>query len=174
MSVITMSRYRTMVSAAVIAVVLLAASGCGGSGDPQAEARTYIKEKSHVINVGRVDYEHVAALVVLLGKSGGESGTVVNEIAKVAQEAHNELDNIRSELFKSGGDEKLSSATLELQEGANELKNAMGAMVAYTGNPNPATLAHFTTQLEAAKGKWNEGVEAIWRIAGESGAMTLK
>jgi hypothetical protein len=45
--------------------------------------------------------------------------------------------------------------------------------VAYTGNPNPATLAHFTTQLEAAKAKWNQGVDEIWTIAGEHGAYRL-
>jgi hypothetical protein len=159
----------------VIAVIAAIAGGKSGSSvSTQTEAREYIKQKSAMINDGRVDYEHVAALVVLLGKSGGESETVVDELAKVAQEAHDELDNIRSELFKSGGNEKVSSATLELQEGANELKNAMGALVAYTGSPNPATLAHFTTQLEAAKGKWNEGANEIWHLANESGVMTLK
>jgi pyrroloquinoline quinone (PQQ) biosynthesis protein C len=159
----------------VVVIVIAVASGSGGKGSsPEKEAREYISQKSHVINYGRVDYEHVEALVGLATKAGNESSTVIDELAKVAQEAHNEIEGFRQELFKSGGNEKLSTATLELQEGANELKNAMGGLVAYTGNPNPATLAHFTTQLEAAKSKWNGGAEAIWGIAKESGAMTLK
>lgn len=163
----------------VVAIIIaVAASGGGGgkgsSSSPEKEARDYISKNGHNINVGRVQYEHVALLIGLLSKSGSESETVVNELAKVAQEAHNEIDSFRDELFKSDGDKKLSEATLELSEGANELKNAMGTMVAYTGNPNPATLAHLTTQLQAAKAKWNEGVEHIWEIAGERGAYRLK
>lgn len=159
----------------VLVIVIAVASGSGGKGSsPEKEAREYISQKSHVIDYGRVDYEHVEALVGLASKAGSESGTVIDELAKVAQEAHNEIDGFRQELFKPEGNKKLSEATFELSEGANELKNAMGGLVAYTGNPNPATLAHFSTQLEAAKGKWNEGVEAIWGIAKESGAMTLK
>jgi hypothetical protein len=170
-------------NAAGLAVLLLIAiagtSGCGESessnpATAEKEAREYISQKGHNINVGRVDYEHVALLVGLASKAGGESTTVIDELAKVAQEAHNEIDSFREELFKTDGNRKLKEATFELSEGANELKNAMGGLVAYTGNPNPATLAHFSTQLEAAKGKWNEGVDQIWTIAGEHGAYRLK
>jgi hypothetical protein len=159
----------------VVVIIIAVAAGSGGkSASPEKEAQEYISQKSHTINIGRVDYEHVEALVGLASKAGNETTTVVDELAKVAQEAHNEIDGFRQELFKSGGNEKLSDATLQLSEGANELKNAMGAIVAYTGNPNPATLAHVSTQLETAKSKWNEGAEEIWHIANESGAMTLK
>ncbi len=167
----------------VIAIIIAVATTGGGSksgsgsssGSTQAEARAYIHEKAHTINFGRVDYEHVKALVALLTNAGteGEDTEVLNEVAKVAQEAHDDIDNFRQELFKSG-EGKLSDATLQLSEGANELKNAMGALVAYTGNPNPATLAHFSTQLDAAKAKWNQGVDEIWEIAGEHGAYRLK
>jgi hypothetical protein len=146
------------------------------SSSPQKEAREYINQKGTAINIGRVNYEHVAGIVALLkqAEAEGKSSEVINELAKTAQEAHNQVDEIRAGLYKVGGDQKLSEATLTLQEGANELKNAMGALVAYTGSPNPATLAHFSTQLEAAKTKWNEGAEAVWALAKESGAMTLR
>jgi hypothetical protein len=144
------------------------------NSSPQTEAREYIQQKGHVINLGRVDYEHVAALVALAGKAGNESGLVMNELAKVAQESHDQIDGFREELFKTGGDQKLGEATLQLSEGANELKNSMGALVAYTGNPNPATLAHFTVQLDAAQSKWNQGVDGVWGIAHEHGALRLE
>jgi hypothetical protein len=163
----------------VVAIVIaVATSGGGGkSSNPanaQKEAREYIGQKGHNINVGRVDYEHVKLLVGLGTNAENGSGTIINELAKVAQEAHNEIDGFREELFKTDGDKKLQQATFELSEGANELKNAMGALVAYAGNPNPATLAHLSTQLDAAKAKWNEGVDEIWTIAGEHGAYRLK
>jgi len=164
--------------AAIVVVVVIIIAVAGGSGgkasSPQKEAGEYITQKGHIINIGRVDYEHVAALVGLAGKSGNEIGTVTDELAKVAQEAHNEIGDFREELIKTSGNEKLTDATVELSEGANELKNAMGAIVAYTGNPNPATLAHVSTQLEAAKDKWNTGVDEIWTIAGEHGAYRLQ
>lgn len=116
----------------VVVIVIAVASSSGGKGSsPEKEAHEYISQKSHVINDGRVDYEHVEALVGLASKAGNESGTVIDELAKVAQEAHNELEGFRQELFKTGGNEKLSDATLQLSEGANELKNAMGGLVAY-------------------------------------------
>jgi hypothetical protein len=152
---------------------LMVLVGCGGaSGTPEQQAREYISKHGHNINVGRVDYEHVALLIGLAGKGGGEEA--INEVAKVAQEAHNELDSVREELFDSEASEKLKNASLELSEGANELKNAMGAIVAYAGSPNPASLAHATTQMQSAKSKWNTAVDEIWTIAGEHGAYRLK
>lgn len=157
-----------------IIVIVAAVSSGGSKSSPEKEAQSYISSKSHIINIGRVDYEHVAVLIGLASKPGGESEEVVNEIAKVAQEAHNEVDGIREELFDSEAGEKLKTATFELSEGANELKNAMGAIVAYTGNPNPASLAHATVQMQTAKSKWNTGVDEIWELAHEHGAMRLK
>jgi hypothetical protein len=44
----------------VVAIVIAVASSSGGKGSsPEKEAHEYISQKSHVINDGRVDYEHV-------------------------------------------------------------------------------------------------------------------
>ena len=68
-----------------------------------------------------------------------------------------------------------TSATLEVElfTAANDLKNAMGAVASYTGNPNPATLAHFTTQYQNAVGEWDDSVKTIWGIAAESNPPTV-
>ena len=42
---------------------------------------------------------------------------------------------------------------------ADDMKNAMGALVAYTGDPNPATLAQFTTKYGRARDEWNTGIK---------------
>jgi hypothetical protein len=156
----------------VIAVIAIAEGG-GKSSSPQAEARSYIKDNNFQINKVRASVETIEGEVGLIIKNHGGSETEINELAKNAQSAHNGIDEVRSELYKVGGNNELSSATLIMQEGANELKNAMGALVAYTGNPNPASLAHLSTQLESGKNKWNEGAETVWRIAGESGVPKL-
>jgi hypothetical protein len=155
-------------------------AGCGSSessssgslSGAQSEAQAYITGKEHTINLGRVDYEHVVALAALAEKHS--STEVIDEIAKVAQEAHDQIDGFREELFKTEGDKKLSEATFALSEAAGELKNAMGALVAYTGNPNPATLAHFGVQVQGAQGKWNQAVDEIWEIAHEHNAPRLE
>jgi hypothetical protein len=153
---------RRCLTAAII-IVIAGLAGCGkSSSSPEQEARSYISSKGHAINTGRVDYEHVGALVGL------------GEIGKAAQQAHNQIDGFRRELFDKEASEKLKHATFELSEGANELKNAMGALVAYTRRPNPAAVERLTTHMQAARSKWNAGAEEIWHIANESGAMTLK
>jgi len=42
----------------------------------------------------------------------------------------------------------------------------MGALVAYTGNPNPATLAQFATAYQNAVTEWNQSLRAVWSAAG--------
>lgn len=165
-------------AAAALLGLALFASGCGNtepgsSGSAEEQARAYIAAKEHTINLGRVDYEHVVALVAL-AETDGESSMIVDEIAKVAQEAHDQIDNFREELFKTGGDKHLSEATFRLSEGANELKNSMGALVAYSGNPNPATLAHFSTQVDTAIIQWDRAVDEVWETAHEHGAPRLE
>jgi hypothetical protein len=46
-------------------------------------------------------------------------------------------------------------------------------MVAYTGNPIPATLARLSSQFENAKSEWNEGARTVWSIAAESSRPTV-
>lgn len=90
----------------------------------------------------------------------------VDKLAQYAQQAHDNLDGIRSDFALTNQDSgTLGNAELSAFSGANDLKNSMGALVAYTGNPNPATLASFTTQYNKARAEWNSGVKTIWRIA---------
>jgi hypothetical protein len=144
----------------------------GGSG-VEGEAKSYITSKR--LQIGRIDAT-AQTILVLLGqaiKNGGNEHEV-SELATAAQKAHDQIDEERHELFRPEGNEQLGQATLEVEEGANELKNSMGALVAYTGNPNPATLAHVNVQFEHAKSKWDEGVTTIWSLAHESKAPTLE
>lgn len=157
----------------VVIVVIAVAAGSGGKSSPEKEAREYIKEKTFQIDKVRASVEDVEVVLGGVIKNNGGSTTEIDELASDAEKAHDGINEVRNELYKLGGNEELSNATLALQEGANELKNAMGALVAYTGNPNPASLAHLNSQYEKGKEKWNEGAEKVWSIAKESGAPKL-
>jgi hypothetical protein len=132
---------------------------------PKAEkdARSYIV--AHGGDAYRVEANiaTVQLSVGILQKQATQSN--LNQVAVSSQTAHDNLDNIRNNFTGSYGSDALGNAQLEVFGAANDLKNAMGALVAYTGNPNPATLAHFTTQYQMAVGEWNDGVRIIWRLA---------
>lgn len=97
----------------------------------------------------------------------------VDQFAQLAQQAHDSIDGVRDD-FATGDDSgALENAEAEMFDAANGLKNSMGAVVAYTGNPNPATLASFTTQYQPATAEWNDGVRKLWRLAHEPKPPTL-
>ena len=82
----------------------------------------------------------------------------VTQLAQVAQEAHDKLNTYRYEIaIDSSG-----AAGTDLFQAANDLKNSMGALVAYTGKPNPATLGSFNTQYSKAVDEWNTAVGEVY------------
>jgi hypothetical protein len=139
--------------------------------ESQKEALAYLKDHEATINRVAAEVGAVHAAVEKAAKS--ESEADLNEVAKLAQEAHNNLDAARTELASGEPEGKVGEAALEVFSSTNGLKNSMGALVAYTGNPNPATLAHFTTQFQPAANEWNTGVMEIWRLAGKSNPPIL-
>jgi hypothetical protein len=162
----------------VLVMILVAVSG--GQKTPKANSSSAVQKKPDSpsdtealawIKEHRVEAEEVQSIVqsvqAAVGKAMKEgSAGNLDEVATVAQEAHNKVNELR-EGFNAADDsnEVDASASVEVMEGANELKNSMGALVEYTGNPNPATLAHFTTQYNSGKEKWNEGVSTLWERA---------
>ena len=154
----------------VIVAVIAAVSG-GSSRTPKQSAQGYIKSMSNDINRVQASVQDVQLAVALVSKSATTDN--VNQLAQVAQQAHDGIDSIRTDFATSDTSGNLGNAEVELFTAANDLKNAMGAVVAYTGNPNPATLAHFTTQYQNAVSEWDDGVKTVWSIAGESNPPTV-
>jgi zinc-ribbon domain len=146
----------------------------GSQAAPQSEkeARTWIKEHREDAKRVAVNLEVVEIDVGELQKE--ETPAKVDELAQSAQKAHNNIDEVRQEFATGSYSGEVEKAAVQVFTSANSLKNAMGALVAYTGNPNPATLAHFTTQYTPAKEEWDEGITSIWRLARESSAPTLE
>lgn len=138
----------------------------------ETDARGYIKALGADANRVQASVAAVQVGVIELQKAATQAN--LDQVAQLAQQAHDNLDGVRQDFAQTttqSGD--LGNAQLEVFTAANDLKNAMGALVAYTGNPNPATLAHFTTAYQAARSEWNDGVSTIWRVARLEKAPTL-
>jgi hypothetical protein len=133
---------------------------------PQSEkdARAWITDLGVDANKVQANLSVVQIAVGLAIKNSSVSN--VDKLAQYAQQAHDNLDSIRQDFANTNTDSgAVGDAELAAFSGANDLKNSMGALVAYTGDPNPATLASFTTQYKKARGEWNYGVRTIWRMA---------
>lgn len=152
-------------------VVGIVVAGCGASGTPRHQARSYIRSMHRDMNTVQASVESVVVGINLVAKD--PSIADINEFAGLAQQAHDSIDAIRKEFATTDTSGKLGNAELELFSAANDLKNAMGAVVAYEGNPNAATLAHFTDQYQQARGEWNQGVTEVWRLARERKPLTI-
>jgi hypothetical protein len=133
---------------------------------PQAEkdARAWINDL--VVDADKVQ-ANLSVVQIAVGLAiRSSSVSNVDKLAQYAQQAHDNLDSIRQDFANTNTDSgALGNAELAAFSGANDLKNSMGALVAYTGDPNPASLASFTTQYQKARGEWNYGVRTIWRMA---------
>lgn len=156
-----------------------AASHPAAQSAPRPSVPASEKEARAWINEHRVDAEHVAALIALVQitlheaekHEAGESS--LDAVAQAAQGAHDQINEVRSDFASGETSGALEHAALEVFTAANELKNAMGAMVAYTGNPNPATLAHFTSQYTPAREEWDHGITTIWSLAHQHHPPTI-
>jgi hypothetical protein len=140
--------------------------------DEVKNARAYIKEHAHDINAAQVSVQAVQVAVALVQKD--PSFEAMTGLAGIAQDSHDRLDDIRNN-FALGDtyDGALGDAQAEVFGAVNELKNSMGAIVAYTGDPNPASLAHFRSEYQPAVAGWNHGIQTIWRLARKHKAPTV-
>jgi hypothetical protein len=132
------------------------------AGIPQAEAQA----RAYILSHGGDGYR-VQANILNVELAVGEAQrsatqASVGQLAQAAQTAHDNIDAIRTD-FTCTDSGTLGDAEGNVLVGANDLKNAMGALVAYTGSPNAATLAQFNNDYENAKSEWNSGVRIIWR-----------
>jgi uncharacterized protein (DUF305 family) len=140
----------------------------------QAAARRYITTTHRDWNTIQVSVQSVqVALDILRQHPKQVNLATVDQLAQLAQQSHDSIDGVRDD-FATGDDSgALENAEADMFDAANGLKNSMGAVVAYTGNPNPATLASFTSQYQGAEAEWNGGVRKVWRLAHKPKPPTL-
>ena len=111
--------------------------------------------------------------VYLASKSPTQNN--VDQLAQIAQQARDNIDSLRSEfaLTVTSRSGKLQDDENLVSMAADDLSSAMRLLVDYTGTPNPATLAQFTTQYTSARSEWNMAVRGIWRLAREKKPPTV-
>ncbi len=138
-----------------------------------AKAVAYIDKLKQDTGVVQASVEVVQISLGQAIHSSSSQGDI-DQVAQQAQQAHDQIDGLRDDFAQTNETNgELGNAETEVFTAANDLKNAMGALVAYTGSPNPATLAHFTTQYQNARSEWNHGVRAIWRAANQHHAPAI-
>jgi pyruvate/2-oxoglutarate dehydrogenase complex dihydrolipoamide acyltransferase (E2) component len=169
----TASHHATAARPASTASHPTAPAGHRSAGVPasEKEARAWISEHGSDAQRVQASFQVVQIEIGTLEKAGGEAA--VNEVAQSAQSAHDEINEVRNDFATTETSGPVGTAAVEVFTAANELKNAMGAMVAYTGNPNPATLAHFTSQYAPSRGEWDHGITTIWRLARQHNPPTI-
>jgi hypothetical protein len=154
-----------------VGVIVISAATRGQHHDEKPDAQSYIRSMGQDPSRVQRSVQAVQAAIGHAIRSPTEGNAT--RLAGAAQQAHDEINSIRASFATSNTSGSLGHAEVEVFTAANALKNAMGAVVAYTGNPNPATLAHMTSQYRTAVGEWNQGISTIWRIAQERGAPTV-
>jgi hypothetical protein len=160
------------VGALLVAIVIVVVAG--GSNPKPASAPAPVETRRDLARGWIVRHggdgfrvRAVIANVILEVGAFKRSPTQVNldRLATVAQQAHDDLDAIRANFATATDGGALGNAELDMFSGANDLKNAMGALVAEAGAPNAATVAHFNTSYAHAVKEWNGGARTIWHIA---------
>jgi hypothetical protein len=158
---------------AVIIAIVVAVSGGGKSQTPKQQAAAYIKSANQDLGTVQASVQTVLITMGLAIKSSTQSN--VDQLAQSAQTAHDTVDNTCNDMATKGsiGSSGLPGAETDLFGACQELRDAMSAIVGYTGNPNPATLAQLNTKFTTGRSDWNEAVRSIYQTAGESHPPTI-
>lgn len=166
-----MSRRATAIALVVLVALVLVAHGHGKHKTPGETAAAYVTIYGSYARQVEATVAAMQVEISLLQRGGTDAE--LNQLAVDAQTAHDDLDGLRQQFPGDGGSDEVAIAETNVFDGSNDLKNSMGAIVTYTGAPNPATLASLTTQYRRAVAEWNGGVRVIWRLAGATKAPVV-
>jgi hypothetical protein len=149
-------------AAALLALVL---AGCGSSS-MQSDASSFIAE--HQQQAVRVKQGALAADGALAGLANPPTAAQLGALARSAQQGHDLIAHAHDEWVtaEGGAEEILSSAEIEADDGANEMRDALAGLVAYAARPDAGTLARYAAQLRTGREKWDEAVRQIWHLGG--------
>jgi ABC-type transporter Mla subunit MlaD len=151
-----------VIAVAIIAIVV----ALSGHKSVAQQASSYIA--AHGSDISGVQASVQAVQVDIKANSS------IDQLAQDAQQAHDNIDSVRDDFaLNTTMSGALGNDETEVFGAANDLKNAMGALVTYTGNSNPATLAKFKSQYQNAAGEWNDGISGIWSLAGKTNPPTI-
>ena len=179
------SRKGMLLGAVLVAATLLV--GCSSASpattaDSTGTSSSISKQAVRFVQTVRTDATDIQTDVVapeagvrlLADDPSNVNQAAIDELATMAQQGHDDLANRKDAIAAAtDGTGQIQTLEAEAYAGANDLKNALGALVAYTGNPNAATLAQFTSQFQTGQSEWNDAVTQLWQDAGATKPPTV-
>jgi hypothetical protein len=110
------------------------------------------------------DYEIKVGLDILHNDPTG--------LAQDARAAHDVFMNAKTDIIAAGNNvsdnDRLGGAELQMDDAINELKNGMGAVVAFAENPNAGTLGAANSKLDQGITDWDQAATVLWTMAGRA------
>jgi hypothetical protein len=145
------------------AMATVAIAGCGGSGNPASEAKTYVRTISP--DAAQVQADEIKVGLDILHND-------LTGLAQDAQTAHDDFANDKIDIIGAGsnvGDNsRLGNAEYQMEDAINELKNGMGAVVAFAENPSAGTLGAAGSKLDQGVTDWDQAATVLWTMAGRA------
>ncbi len=149
----------------IIAIVAVASSKPSKSHAASSTDAPKLKTvNSHLVYDSQIVAATIQNVEIPLGEYI-QNGTAANaeNLARVADEAHTRLTNMKDTIAVDGNDHASLAVAGELYGAVNDLKNSMGAIGTFLANPNPTTVASFTNQFDTAVNEWNTAVADLYK-----------
>jgi hypothetical protein len=143
----------------VLSIAVLAVAGILGACNGGVNDADYVSSHQTDFNTVTNGIANIQTEIGLI--ASGSTAVDVNQLATDAQQLHDTLGTIHTDMASFDSSD---GATLAFTA-SGELRDAMDALVNYTGDPNPKSLAGFTTQYQTAVGDWNAALTALWSSA---------
>jgi hypothetical protein len=146
-------------------------AGCASSS-AQLGATAFLNE--HVAAAARAAAATKAVEAEVSRLSSSPTRPQLERLARAAGKGHRNVVQAGEWNVAEGGEEEdLPHAEAEVTEGANELANAMSALLAYARAPRAAALARYESELARGREQWNEGISQLWYLAHTAHPPTL-
>ncbi len=146
-------------------------AGCASSS-AQMGATAFLDE--HVAGATRAAAATKAVEAEASRLSSPPTQPQLEQLARTAGQGHRNVVQVGEWNVAEGGEEEdLPHAKAEVTEGANELANAMSALLAYARAPRAAALARYESELARGREQWNEGISQLWYLAQEPHPPTV-
>jgi len=159
-----------LAAAGLLAAVAL--GGCAGSSAQPGAVTFYDEHGQQAVRVGS-SVRAVEAEVGALSRPPTK-----RQLASIAKGAQRASESVAAELRgwtvnENAEGEELPTIETQISEGAGDLKNAMAGLATYAGNPSASALVPYTSYLNSARGKWNEGVTQLWHVVKRADPPTV-
>lgn len=157
---------KTVCVLAGIVLLVTPVAGCGAVGSNgqggSNDAKTYVQTVA--TDAAQVQSDEIKVGLDILSND-------VTALASDAQTAHDDYANVKTDIIAAGnnvGDNTpLGNAEYQMDNGIDELKNGMGAIVAAAENPNAGTIGAANSKLGRGITDWDEGAAVMWALAGK-------